>query len=135
MESSTKQPKISVDEFKNLVRTLPELREGISDLPKLARKINAEKLAKIFDQNCVWSELYELPFEEVLAWFICCIGKLNELLEAAKAANPTREFLNRARQWDIEKDIDLPEGIEEKHVVLLTYRAPSRSAVNPATIA
>lgn len=116
-----KHPKLNVDEFKEIVRMLPEVRESVGELPKLARTINAERLAKIFDKDCIWSELYELSFEDFLALFICCIGKLNDLLEAAKAANPSREFLNRARQWDLEEDIVLPEGIEEKHVFLLTH--------------
>lgn len=121
MESQTKRPKISVDEFKELVRSLPEVREGIADLPKLAKKLSTEKLAKMFDEDSVWSELYKLSFEEFLVCFIYCIGKLNDLLEAVKAANPSREFLNRARQWDVEEDIDLPEGIEEKHVIFFTF--------------
>lgn len=70
MESQTKPPKISLDEFKNIVRMLPEVREGITELPVLAKKMGQEKLARMFDADCLWSELYTLSFEEFLAVFI-----------------------------------------------------------------
>jgi hypothetical protein len=119
--NATKPSKISVDEFKELVRMLPEVREGIADFPTLARRISVEKLTKMFDAESVWSELYELPFEEFLVIFIFSIGKLNDLFEAVKSPDPSRSFLNKASKWDLEGDLVLPEGIEEKHIFLLTY--------------
>jgi hypothetical protein len=121
MESLTKPPKLSLDEFKDIVRMLPEVREGIAELPALAKKMSAERLAKIFDKECVWSELYELSFEEFLAVFIFSIGKLNDLLDAAKSENPSQAFFAKASKWDMDEDLELPEGIEEKHLFLLTY--------------
>lgn len=116
-----KSTKITLDEFKGIVRMLPEVREGMNDFPSLAKKIEAKKLNKIFDKDSIWSELYELPFEEFLAIFIICIGKLNDLLAAAKTANPRRDFLTRAEAWNLEDDLVLPEGVEERHIVLLAY--------------
>jgi hypothetical protein len=114
-------PKISVEEFIDLVRMLPEIREGIDDLPTLARKMSVEKIADIFDADCLWSELYELTFEEFMAVFVVCIGKANDLLEAAKSPNPSQEFFSRASRWDVGEDLALPAGIEEKDIYLLTY--------------
>lgn len=121
MESYGKRPKISVEEFRDLVKMLPEVREGSNDLPALVRKMSAEKVAELFDEDCVWSELYDLTFEEFVAVFIFCIGKLNDLLEAAKSSNPSTEFFCRASKWDVEGEMALPEGVEQRHIVLLTY--------------
>jgi hypothetical protein len=94
-------------------------REGITDFPALVRDVGAQRLNEIFNGDSVWSELYELSFEEFLALFIICIGKFNDVLEAAKSINPQRDFLARAAAWD--DDLILPEGIEERHIFLIAY--------------
>lgn len=121
METCGKLPRISVEEFRDLVKMLPEIREGIDEFPTLARNMSAEKIAKMFDADCLWSGLYELTFEEFVAVFVVCIGKTNDLLESAKSPNPTREFFSRASRWDVDGDLVLPEGIEEKQIFLLAY--------------
>ena len=115
------QPKISLDEFKEIVRMLPEVRKGIAEYPALARSLSVEKLARIFDAESVWSSLYELTFEEFLGIFIFSIGKLNDLQEATRSQNPSRAFFDKASKWDLEEDLNLPEGIEEKHIFLIAY--------------
>jgi hypothetical protein len=114
-----KPTKISLTEFEEIVRMLPEVREGITDFPALVTGVGTQRLNEIFNEDSVWSELYELSFEEFLALFIICIGKFNDVLEAAKSINPQRDFLARAAAWD--DDFILPEGIEERHIFLIAY--------------
>jgi hypothetical protein len=121
MNSQTPQPKLSVDEFKEIVRVLPGVREGIAEMPRLAKKMALEKVAKIFAGDCIWSELYDLSFEQFLMVFMYCIGKLNDILEAGKSASPSSAFMKLADKWDLENDLVLPDGIEETDLFLLTH--------------
>jgi hypothetical protein len=121
MQPIQKPPKLSIEEFKDIVRMLPEVRESIGEMPTLIKKASNEKLSKIFSEDFIWSGLYELSLEEFLAVFIYSIGKVNDLRDAAASENPSQAFLQKASEWDLEEDLTLPEGIEERHLVFLTY--------------
>lgn len=121
MLSNKEEEKLSLEEFKTLVQRLPELRDGMSELRDLVIKGGYEVVDKFLDESSLWSELYEFSFEEFLAIYIAALGKLTDLFESTQSSNPSREFLCRVGSWSTDADLDLPEGIEEKHIVTLTY--------------
>ena len=119
MES--KNTKLTPEEFRDVIRKLPEIRHDTNEFPELIRTIGREKLDKLFVADSVWSGLYEYPLEQFLALFICALGKSTDLHESVKAANPTREFHRRVAEWDVDINAQLPDGIERRHIVTLTY--------------
>jgi hypothetical protein len=121
MDSETKLPKISIDQFKEIVKLLPELRGGAAEFSKLIKKMSAEKLASIFESDCLWSEMYELPLEQFLIGVIGCIGEMSDLIASFESTSPSQEFIRRASQWGVEDEFKLPEGVKERHVLVLVY--------------
>lgn len=121
MDIKQQPEKLSLDEFQSLVRQLPELRGGMGELQNLLAKSGSITIDKFLDKDSVWSDLYELPFEEFLGFYLIALGKLTDLLESARSPDPSREFLRRVDAWDLNADLDLPEGVEEKHIITLTY--------------
>lgn len=115
------QEKLSLDEFKDLVRQLPEIRENMSEMQSLMITGGSKNIDKFLDESSLWSELYELSFEEFLGYYIFSLGKLADLMESATFPEPAREFLRRVDTWDINADLELPDGIEEKHIITMTY--------------
>lgn len=59
--------KLSLDQFKELVNELPEIRNQMQVVPKLIQSTSKEKINKIFDRGFFWAYVYEMPFDEQLA--------------------------------------------------------------------
>lgn len=116
-----KDQKLSLDEFQDLVRQLPELRDGMGEMKSLMIKGGSKTIDKFLDGDSLWSDFYELSFEVFLACYLAALGKLSDLMESAKSPHPSREFLRRVDTWDVDADLILPEGVEEKHIITLTY--------------
>ena len=93
----------------------------MGELQSLLVKSGAITIDKFLDKDSVWSDLYELSFEEFLGFYLIALGKLTDLMESARSPDPSREFLRRVDAWDLNADLDLPEGVEEKHIITLTY--------------
>ena len=82
--------KLSLDQFKQLVSELPEIRNQIKELPDLLNSSPKDKIKEVLDQGLYWAALYELSFQESLALLICALGCHQELHEAAQSDDPTQ---------------------------------------------
>lgn len=110
--------KLTHDQFAKFVSRLPELREQMSELPKLLRE-KKDKFNSIFgDEDYSWGKIYELPFLEQMAFLFVLIGLHVPLHEAAQAEDPQEVVLG----WcDNNSAIDCwynehEDQIEKKHL-------------------
>jgi hypothetical protein len=91
MKKSKKEyGKLSLEQFKQLVSELPEIRSQMKELPDLLNSAPNEKIKEILDQGLYWADLYELSFQETLALLICALGCHEELHKAAQSDDPTQ---------------------------------------------
>lgn len=116
-----KNTSLTIKEFSELVRMLPEVRLETKNFPELIRSLDKKKFDQIFVVDSMWSGLYQLPFEQFVAVYVTALGKISDLHEAVKAENPTRDFLRRANEWDVDSNVQLAEGVDFRHIVTLTY--------------
>ena len=54
--------KLSIEQFRELVKALPEVRADMREFSELVRTAPRERLRGIFKEDFSWSFLYELPF-------------------------------------------------------------------------
>lgn len=91
MEKSEKEyGNLTLEEFKQLIGELPDIRSQMSEMPDLLNSSPKDKIKEVLDQGLYWADLYELSFQESLALLICALGCHQELHEAAQSGDPTQ---------------------------------------------
>ena len=91
MEKNKKEyGKLSLEQFKQLVSELPEIRNQMNELPELLNATSKDKIKEILDQGLYWAIGYELSFQDLLALLICALGCHQELHNAAQSDDPTQ---------------------------------------------
>lgn len=110
--------KLSLDQFKRLVSELPEIRNQIQEVPKLIQSTSKEKINKILDRGFFWAYVYEMPFDEQLAWLICALGRKDQLHEAAQSNDPTQAAMEMFKNDEFD-DWNGGEGgvFQEKDII------------------
>lgn len=84
-ENEEEYGRLSLDEFRSLVKKLPELRAEMRDLPNVVRA-NPEKLKEILGPDChAWAGIYELPLLEQMGLLFVAIGLHEPIIEAHQA--------------------------------------------------
>lgn len=122
MQKSEKEyGKLSLDQFKQLVKELPVVRNQMQELPELIRSTPKERIAELLDKDFYWAEVYELPFHHQIALLFFALGRANKLKEIAQAPDPQQAALD----WMDTDDIDDWNGgeggvFEKKNVIGLT---------------
>ncbi|SDW33633.1 hypothetical protein [Nitrosomonas communis] len=76
--------KLTLDQFKQIVSELPEIRSQIEELPELIRSAPKEKINTMLDEGIYWAMVYELPFHEQIALLFCALGRTKKLSEAQR---------------------------------------------------
>lgn len=113
--------KLSLDQFRRIVRKLPEVRGQMKELTEVVRTTPKEKVEEILDKDFYWAEVYELIFEEHLALLFLALGKAKELMALKEMEDPQEGLM---RWFDEEDDEDWSGGeggqFQKKHVVGLT---------------
>lgn len=94
--------KFSVDQFKQLVNELPEIRNQMQELPNLIQSTSKEKINEILDRGFYWANVYEFPFHEQLALLICALGRASKLHEAAQSNDPTQAAIDMFKNDEFE---------------------------------
>ena len=74
MPRSKEYGKLSESQFKQLLRSLPELKGANDKWTSLLRSMSAEKLDALIPDGVWWAPVYELTFNEALAWFVAATG-------------------------------------------------------------
>ena len=67
--------KLTEDQFKRLVRKLPELRKQEGELQEAFRSASKERLREILGEGVWWAPLYELSLVQVLALLFHVLGQ------------------------------------------------------------
>ena len=106
--------KLTLDQFKGVVKQLPELRNNLAELPSVLRATKPEKFKEIFDKDFAWAEIYELSLVEQIAFTVIAMGELQRIIDIAASDDPQKAALEWANE-------DPPEwkyiegGFEKKH--------------------
>jgi hypothetical protein len=85
--------KLSEDQFKRLIKQIPELRKQEKDFESAVKSASKEKLKVILTEDLPWASMYELSYVECLAWLTFALGIGERVITAAKAADPQEEIL------------------------------------------
>jgi len=103
MEKHKKEyDKFSLEEFKQLIGELPDIRNQMKELPDLLNSAPNEKVKEVLDQGLYWAAFYELSFQESLALLICVLGCHRELHKAAQSDDPTQAAFNMFQNVEYE---------------------------------
>ena len=97
--------KLTVDQFRELVKALPEIRSNMKELPELIRSTPRDKVDALLKEDFCWALAYEWPFLDSLALLILAMGRVDQLREAAHSADPQQAALDLMRtdeldDWD-----------------------------------
>lgn len=95
MEKSEKEyGKLSLDQFKQLVQKLPEIRKKQKEPPKLFHSISEDEKHEILGEGLSWAKVYERSFDEQLALLFTKSGRADKLHEAAQSDDPTQAAMD-----------------------------------------
>lgn len=110
--------KLTVEQFREVIRDLADVKGHIKELPQLIRSAPRQRLKEIFDEDFAWADVYELPYVEGIALTVCALGQAKQIIEIAAAADPQQAAIDWGRQDQIE-DWNGGEGgvFKEKHVI------------------
>lgn len=86
--------KLALDQFRDLVKKLPEIRGQMSGLPRLLRD-KPEKLREVLGSDYHWSGIYEHDFTEQIGILFYLLGLHGLLKEAAQSVDPQARVI----QW------------------------------------
>ncbi len=109
---------LTLDQFRRVVKELPEIRGQMQELQNIIRSTSQKAVDEILDEDFYWGEVYELPFTDHLALLFFALGKVKKLMELKELDDPQRGML----RWLGEKDDEDWSGgeggiFEKKHVV------------------
>lgn len=93
---------LTLEEFKQLIGELPDIRSQMTELPDLLNSSPKDKIKEVLDQGLYWADLYELSFQESLALLICALGCHQELHEAAQSDDPTQAAFSMFQDVEFE---------------------------------
>jgi len=112
--------KLTLDQFRSLVRKLPEIRGQMHELPRVLKE-KPKKLKEILGTDFYWADIYEHSFTEQLAILVVLLGWEGFLHEAVNSEDPQERA---ARIWEDGGEIDQwyeenQDTLEKKHLILL----------------
>ena len=122
--------KLTEDQFKRLVRKLPEIRKQEGELQEAFRSASKEKLKEILGDGVWWAPLYELSLVQGLGFLFHVLGKAEWLKEIARSADPQEEALKEIYS---EEDFEWnggPGGIFSKGDVIALVTALQRNILS-----
>ncbi|HZQ75502.1 MAG TPA: hypothetical protein VFB08_21530 [Burkholderiales bacterium] len=93
--------RLTADQFRRLIRELPEVRAGARELPELLRTATSEKVREVLEKGIYWAAFYELSFTQHLAVGLTLMGQEERFIELSKAEDPQEAAI----QW-AEEDVD-----------------------------
>ena len=93
--------KLTADQFKQLIGTLPELRRQQGELRDAIREVPSSRLDELLVDGYNWGCVYELTFHEHVALVVHCLGLSPYLKALASVPDPQQKFLDEI--WDESK--------------------------------
>lgn len=92
----------TLDQFKQLVNELPEIRSQMKEMPDLLNSAPKDKIKEALDQGLYWAIVYELSFQELLAVLICALGCHQELHKTAQSDDPAQAAFSMLQNIEFE---------------------------------
>ncbi len=106
--------KLTLDQFREVVKKLPEVRGQAEEFPRLLKE-REEKLKEILGAGYYWAGIYERSFREQIAFLMILMGWQGFLKEAASAGDPqARAFEMFADAAEIDQWYEINEETLEK---------------------
>lgn len=128
MEKSEKEyGNLTLDQFKQLVKELPEIRNQMQELPDLLNSAPKDRVKEVLDQGLYWAIGYELSFQELLALLICALGCHQELHKAAQSDDPTQAAFSMFQNVEYETWKGGLDGMFEIGDVVALFTALQRN--------
>ena len=97
--------KLTEDQFRRVIRQLPEFRREQAEFEDTFRSATPEKLREVLGDGIWWAPLYELSLTEGLALLFYVLGEIDRLKIIAQLPDPQEVFLReieevREVEWD-----------------------------------
>lgn len=110
--------KLSLPQFQQLVKRLPELRGQFKELPVVIKAARPKAVREILDKDFYWAEVYELPLTQHIALLVYAFGRVQKMKDIAQAPDPQQATLDWAETDDL-GDWNGGEGgvFKKKHLV------------------
>jgi hypothetical protein len=137
--------KLTVEQFRQLLAGLSELRKLNGELQDAVRSAPKERLDELLRVGCSWAAVYELPFMEHLAWLIIALDKGEFLKRAVQSDDPQQVVLDDLKNEDSEEWqggfqglftkqdlIGLAVSVQKSIVSLMTYQKSLSALVREA---
>lgn len=121
---------LTLDQFKQLVDELPEIRNQMKELPDLLNSASKDKIKEVLGEGLYWADAYELSFHELLAQLICALGCHQELHEAAQSDDPTQAAFSMFQNVEYETWEGGLEGLFEISDVVGLFAALRRNVLS-----
>lgn len=86
--------KLTLDQFREVVRKLPEVRTQTKELSQVLRE-KPERLKEVLGTGYHWAEIYEFGFTDQIAHLVTALGWTGLLRDAATSDDPQERIL----QW------------------------------------
>jgi len=94
--------KLTVDQFSELVKALPEVRSNMQEMPELIRNVPREKINALLKDDFFWSFAYEWSFLDSVALLILAMGRVEQVQEAARSPDPQQAALDLMKNDDLD---------------------------------
>ena len=122
--------KLTEDQFKRLVRKLPEIRRQEGELQEAFRSASKERLKEILGDGVWWAPLYELSLVQGLGLLFHVLGKTEWLKEIARSPDPQEEALKEIYNEEELEWNGGPGGIYSKGDVIALLTALQRNLLS-----
>ena len=93
MPRSKEYLKLSEDQFKRLIRTLPDLRRESAAMQVRLQDTAPERLRELIGECPWWAGYYEMSFGEALGWLVFILGKGEWIREVTQSPDPEEAVL------------------------------------------
>jgi hypothetical protein len=96
-----KYGKLTEDQFKRLIRKLPEFRNESREVQEALRSASKEKLRELLGDGVWWAPVYELSLVQGVAFLVYVLGETDRIKAVSQLSDPQEVFLK-----EIEEDKD-----------------------------
>ena len=93
--------KLTVEQFKELIAKLPEIRKQQGEFSEIVRAVPKARLDELLPRDFTWAQIYELPFVDHLALLLFALDKVEFMKQAVAAPDPQQVVLD---DFDIADD-------------------------------
>lgn len=92
--------KLSVDQIRELVAALPELKRQAQELSYEFRNMPNEKLLQTIGTDLCWADAYELSLVELIALMLVAFNKAEWITDVARQPDPQQVVLDEIKSSD-----------------------------------